>query len=181
MEKSLFHKETPEDRSPTPHELIEPEIVHLKKGYAVRYGPKAKKRTPPWLVILALCVLTGLYIMDPVYHAWYKGEAAKTYLYLRNYGSGPLADNLIATKIFTEEEVDNLNHRQGSFQDYYESPAAANHQADVIIKYMNDVKLLHAGKYETLDPVGRLRYAIFIYPGLVLPEQWGFLDPSVGE
>lgn len=101
MEKSLFQKKSPEGLSPTPYELIEPEIVHLKKGYAVRYGPKAQKRTPPWLVILAFCGLVWLYLMDPVLHAWYKGEAIRTYLYLHNYGTGPLADNLIATHIFS--------------------------------------------------------------------------------
>jgi hypothetical protein len=181
MEKSLFHKNSPEEPSPTPYELIEPEIVHLKKGYSIRHGPKAKKRTPPWLVILAFCGLTWLYLMDPVLHAWYKGEAIRAYLYLHNYGSGPLAENLVATRIFTPDEVDTLNHRQGSFQDYYSSPGAADQEADVIINYLADVRLLHAGKYETLDPVGRMRYALFIYPGIVLPTQWSVLDPSVGD
>lgn len=181
MAKSLFQKNTPEDPSPTPYELIEPEIVHLKKGYSIRHGPKAKKHTAPWLVILALCVLTWLYLMDPILHAWYKGEAIRTYLYLHNYDSGPLADSLLASQIFTPEEVNTLNSRQGSFQDYYSSPIAAENQAGVIINYMTNVRLLHAGKYETLDPIGRMRYAIFIYPGLVLPTQWSILDPSVGD
>ena len=37
MEKSLFQKDTPKGPAPTPYELIEPEIVHLKKGYSIRY------------------------------------------------------------------------------------------------------------------------------------------------
>jgi hypothetical protein len=181
MENSLFHKDRPEDRPPTPYELIEPEIVHLKKGYSVRYGPKAKKRMSPWLVILAFCGLAWLYLMDPIYHAWYKGEAIQTYLYLHNYGSGPMAANLLATQIFSPDEVNTLNHRQGAFQDYYSSPEAANRDAQLIIDYVNNVRLLHAGKYETLDPVGRMRYALFIYPGILLPTDWDFLDPSVGD
>jgi hypothetical protein len=181
MEKSLFHKTTREGASPTPYELIEPEIVHLKKGYSIRYGPKAKKTAPPWLVILAFCGLAWLYLMDPFFHAWYKGEAIRTYLYLHNYGTGPVAANLIATHIFSPDEVTVLNHRQGSFQDYYASPEAANRQAEVIINYMTALQLLHAGKYEQLDPVGRMRYLLFIRTGIVLPTDWSFLDPSVEE
>lgn len=181
MAKSLFHKDAPKDSSPTPYELIEPEIVHLKKGYSIRYGPHAKKTTPPWLVIIAFCGLVWLYLMDPFLHAWYKGEAIRTYLYLHNYATGPLADSLIASQILSPDEVMVLNHRQGAFQDYYASPQAANHQAEVIINYMADLHLLHSGNYETLGPVGRMRYLLFIRTGLILPTQWDFLDPSVGD
>lgn len=181
MEKSLFQKATTKGSSPTPYELIEPEIVHLKKGYSIRYGPKGKPKTPPWLLIIAICGLGWLYLMDPVLHAWYKGEAIRTYLYLHNYGSGPLADNLIATRIFSPDEVETLNHRHGSFQDYYASPEAANHQADTIINYMVALRLLHDGKYRQLDPVGRMRYLLFIRTGIILPTQWSALDPSVGD
>ena len=45
---------------------------------------------------------------------------------------------------------------------------------------MTNVQLLHAGKYQQLDPVGRMRYLIFIRTGIVLPTQWDFLDPSSG-
>ena len=44
---------------------------------------------------------------------------------------------------------------------------------------MTAVHLLHAGKYEQLDPVGRMRYLLFIRTGIVLPTQWSFLNPSV--
>ncbi|MCE0522549.1 MAG: hypothetical protein LV480_06530, partial [Methylacidiphilales bacterium] len=125
MEKSLFHKKAPEDQQPTPYEQIEPEIVHLKKGYSIRHGAKAKPRTPAWLVVIGFCGLAWLYLMDPILHAWYKGEAFKTYLYLRNYGSNQLAARLVATQIISPEEAEVLNRRQGSFQDYYPSPEAA--------------------------------------------------------
>jgi hypothetical protein len=181
MEKSLFHKATPKGPSSTPYELIEPEIVHLKKGYSIRHGPRAKPKMPPWLLILACCGLAWLYLMDPVLHAWYKGEAVRTYLYLHNYGTGPLADDLIATRIISTDEVEVLNHRHGSFQDYFASPETANRQAQAIIDYVTALHLLHDGKYQQLDPVGRMRYLLFIRPGLVLPTQWSVLDPSVGE
>ena len=183
MENSLFHKDKPEDRPPTPYELIEPEIIHLKKGYAIRHGPKAQKRTSPWVIILVFCGLVSLYVMDPVLHAWYKGEAIETYLYLHNYGSGSMTAKLVASQILTPDEVHTLNGRQGAFQDYYPTPEAADRDAQVIIDYMNNVRLLHAGKYETLNPVGRLRYALFIYPGMesYLPTDCSFLDPSVGD
>jgi len=180
MEKSLFQKKPLEGSSPTPYELIEPEIVHLKKGYSIRYGHKTQGKAPPWLVILGFCGLAWLYLMDPVLHAWYKGEAIRTYLYLHNYGAGPQADTLLATQIFSPDEVNTLNHQQGSFQDYYASPDAANREAETIIKYLTDLRLLHAGKYQHLNPVGRMRYLLFIRTGIVLPPDWSFLDPSVG-
>ena len=181
MEKSLFHKSPEENSSPTPYELIEPEIVHLKKGYSIRHGPRAKTTKHHWLVILALCGVGWLYVMDPFMHAWYKGEAIRTYLYLHNYGSAPVASDLIATQIFSPNEVAALNRRQGSFQDYYASPETANREAQTIIDYMAALNLLHAGKYQQLDPVGRMRYLLFIRTGLVLPTEWSFLDPSVGD
>jgi hypothetical protein len=181
MAKSLFQKNNPEDPSPTPHELIEPEIVHLKKGYSVRYGRKAKPPMPPWLLILGICGLAWLYLMDPFLHAWYKGEAIRAYLYLHNYAAGPLTDQLVATQLFSPEEIDTLNHRHGSFQDYYASPEAANRETQTIIDYMTALHLLHAGKYQQLDPIGRMRYLLFIRTGIVLPTEWSFLDPSVGE
>ena len=181
MENSLFHKDTPEASPPTPYELIDHEIAHLKKGSSIRQGPGAKKKTLPWLVILALCGLGWLYVMDPFIHAWYKGEAVRTYLYLHNYGAGPLVNDLIATRIFSPDEMEALNRRNGSFQDYYASLEAANREAQTIIDYMTAVRLLHAGKYQQLDPVGRTRYLLFIRTGIVPPTDWNFLDPSVGN
>jgi len=179
MAKSLFQKKRPEDRPPTAYELIEPEIVHLKKGYSIRYGDKRKSKRPLWLVVLAFGGLCWLYLMDPICHAWYKGDAAKDYLYLHNYGTGPLMGQLTATGILTPDEIDTLNQRQGSFQDYYPSPGAANEEAQTIIDYMKSVRDLHAGKYAKLDPIGRMRYLLFIRTGLLLPTAWNFLDPSV--
>jgi hypothetical protein len=180
MEKSLFHKKTAEGSPPTPYELIEPEIVHLKKGYSIRHG-QAKKKMSPWLVIVGACGLAWLYLMDPFLHAWYKGEAARTYLYLHNYGSEPLAESLVATQIFSTDEVNVLNHRHGSYQDYYPSPEAAKTEAETIIQYMTAVRLLHAGRYQQLDPVGRMRFALFIRTGILLPTDWDFLDPSISD
>jgi len=181
MAKSLFQKNTSEDSQPTPYELIEPEIVHLKKGYSIRHGAKGRPKRPLWMVVLLSLALAWLYLMDPIMHAWYKGEAMRTYLYLHNYGAGPLVDELVASQILSSDEINTLNRENGSFQDYYATPDAANQQAEIIIKYMSDVRLLHAGNYEPLNSLGRMRYLLFIYPGLVLPTQWDFLDPSVGD
>jgi len=179
MENSLFRKDTSKGSPPTPYELIDSEIAHLKKGSSIRQGPGAKTNTHPWLIILGLCGLAWLYVMDPFLHAWYKGEAVRTYLYLHNYGTGPLLNDLIATRIFSPDEVEALNHRNGSFQDYYASPEAANREAQTILNYMTAVRLLHAGKYQQLDPVGRARYLLFIRTGIIPPTQWSVLDASV--
>jgi hypothetical protein len=179
MEKSLFRKKTPRDSPATPYELIEPEIVHLKKGYSIRHGEKRKRKSPSWLVVLGFCGLAWLYLMDPFIHAWYKGEAVRAYVYLHNYGAGSLSDNLVKSGILTLEEADILNRRQGAFQDYYASPQAANDEAQTIIDYMKSVRDLHDGQYVNLSPVGRMRYFLFIQTGLVLPTNWTFLDPDV--
>ncbi len=181
MEKSLFQKNNPEKPTPTPYELIENEIDHLKKGTSVRYGTQSKGGTLPWLIILAICGLGWLYFMDPICHAWYKGAAVRAYLYLHAYGSGPESGALVASGILTADEVKVLDRRDGTYRDYFASPDAANREAQTITNYMADVALLHAGKYQTLDPVGRMRYLLFIKPGIPLPTQWDFLDPSVGE
>jgi hypothetical protein len=182
MAESLFHRDSPEKRAPAklnPHELIEPEVVHLKKGYSIRHGAKPKPTTPGWLVFLAFCGLAWLYLMDPPYHAWYKGEAVKTYLYLHNYGSTELANSLAATGIFRDDELTTLNNRTGAFQNYYPSADVANKSAEKIIDYMNNVKHLHEGRYQDLDPVGRMRCLLFVRTGIYLPTQWDFLDPTV--
>jgi len=181
MEKSLFQKGDPEKAPPTPHELISKEIDHLKKGSSVRYGKKKPSNTLAWIFILLFCGLAGLYVMDPVCHAWYKGTAARVYLYLHNYGSQPEADSLVASQILSPDEVQALNGRSGSFEGYFSSPDAAKAESQKIIDYMNSARLLHAGKYEQLDPVGKVRYVLFVKTDLLnyLPIKWSFLDPTV--
>ena len=181
MAHSLFQRK-PHGPSapPTPHELIEREIVHLKKKKSVRYGDNPRKMSL-WLLVVAACGLVWLYLQDPIEHAWYKGEAIKAYVYLHNYGAGKEVDELAASGILQPEEVVQLNQRHGSFQDYYSTPEAAAHDALNIVSYMASVKELHAGRYEDLDPLGRMRYALFIRTGIVLPTAWQFLDPVVNE
>jgi len=181
MEKSLFHKNNPQTPALTPNELIHPEVVHLQKRTSTRHGAGAKRATYPWLIILAGCVLAGLYAMDPFIHAWYKGEAVRTYLYLHNYGTGPEASQLAATQILSRDELETLNRRNGSFQDYYTSLDAANRQAETIIRYTARAHLLRAGAYESLGPVSKIRYFLFIRTGIGLPTDWSALDPSVGS
>jgi hypothetical protein len=164
---------------PSAYELIEPEIVHLKKGYSIRYGAKPRRKTPTWFVFLGFCGLVWLYLQDPVLHAWYKGEAVNAYVYLHNYGAGKDSAELAASGILTPEEVTALDQRRGSFQTYYPSPQVAARHAQDIIAYLTTVRKLHAGRYQDLDPVGRMRYLLFIRTGLVLPTRWDFLDPSV--
>ena len=182
MGKSIFRKDPPEKKSapPDPYALIDKEVDHLKKGSSVRHGEKGRRRTPNLLIVLAFCGLLWLYLMDPICHAWYKGDAVKAYLYLHSFGSAADIESLASCRILTEADIDNLNHRTGNFQDYYASPDAAKKNAQDIVEYMKNVQLLHDGKYLQLDPVGRMRYAIFIKFGIVVPTDWTFLDPTVG-
>jgi hypothetical protein len=182
MGESLFQRKTGDKPATlSPYDLIEREIDHLKHRPSVRYGTKSKRRMSAWLLVLAACGLGWLYLMDPFEHAWYKYEAISSYLYLHNYGTGKDADELAAAGILQPEEVTLLNRRHGSYQDTYASPGTAAATAQAIIAYMHSVKQLHAGAYANLDPVGRLRYVLFIRPGLFLPTSWDCLDPAVND
>ena len=179
---SLFHKDTPEEKKPlNPYDLIEKEVAHLKKGTSVRHGGKARNVKAPWLVIIGFLGLAWLYTMDPFLHAWYKGEAVRAYLYLHQYGSEADITSLTGAHILSLEEIDVLNHRTGSYQDYYKSADDAQKTANTIVTYMSNVQLLHQGKYQTLNPVGRMRCVLFIRVGIVLPTDWAFLDPAVSN
>jgi len=178
---SLFDKNRPEGKAqpPTPHELIEKEVAHLKKGSSTRHG----KGTPATKITFGAVVLIGafvwLYAMDPFIYAWYKGEAARTFLYLHNSGSAAEEQKLVASGMFSDEEVDVLKQRQGSFQDYYATPDAANRQAETIIHYLNEVRALHAGHSDELGTLNKVRYTIFIKLGIPVPMQWSFLNPTI--
>jgi hypothetical protein len=180
MANSLFHKDSPDEKKPpTPYELIEKEVEHLKKGTSVRHGGAARNRKAPWLAILAFMGLAWLYLMDPFLHAWYKGEAIRVYLYLHQYGSEADLATLVGAHLLSLEEIDVLNHKTGSFREYYNSADDARKRVDAIVSYTTKVQELHAGNYQPLDPVGRMRCVLFVRLGLVLPTDWIFLDPTV--
>ncbi len=158
--------------------VIEPEITHLKKGQSARHKDGAKKSVP-WIFSLILCFLLGLYVMDPFLYGWHKSEAIRTYLYLHNYGAGTATGKLIASGIFSQDEIAAMNRKQGSFQDYFATPEAADLKATSIVDLHGQrPRLLHDGKYDKLDPLGRMRYLLFIRTGIPLPQSWSsLLDP----
>lgn len=176
---SLFSKD-PTARAPlTAYERIAPEISHLRKGSSVRHRPGAAGKGSAFFIVTVICVLLGLYFMDPFLYALRKYEAVRTYLYLHNCGTESQTRALIASQIFSEGEIAVLNRRQGSFQDYFSSPTQAAAQADSIENYMNGLRDLHAGNYQQLDFLGKVRYQLFIRTGVPLPTSWSSLNPSV--
>ena len=122
-----------------------------------------------------------LYILDPIEHAWYKGDAVRAYLYLHNYGTGHDADQLAACGILRPEEIGELNLLHGSYQDYYTSPQSAAAQAQTIIGYMAQAKALRVGPYDSLNWLERVRYTLFVHDGLTPPAKWDFLDPGLSQ
>ena len=177
---SLFQRNTETKPTPvTPHDLIEHEIKHLKNRGSVRYGDKGRRReTSLWVLGLAVCALVGLYLLDPFAHAVYKYQAIRVYSYLHAFGGGREAAELAGTGILRPEEIAYLNQGLETYKDSYATPAAAAQAARTIISYMAAVKLLHAGRVEDLGLFERLRYDLFIRPGLPLPIAWNFLDPA---
>jgi hypothetical protein len=180
MSSSLFQRRPVETAGPaTPHELIEKEVAHLKKGKTARYGDKPVRRASIWAFALVICALIGLYIMDPVLHAWYKSEAIHTYTYLHNFGTSEQAAELASSGILRPEEIVELDRSQLTYKEDYNTPRDALQASHTIIQYMASVRKLRDGKYEKLDFLGTLRYDLFIRNGLNTPTAWDSLDPVV--
>jgi hypothetical protein len=178
---SIFSSE-PGDKKPLDpyaHERIQREIDHLKKPRPVRDAREQSRRLGIWVTVLAVLALLGLFFMDPVVHSWKRGDAVHAYLYLHNYGREERAQAIAASGIFTSSEIDELNHRQGSFQDFFPTPAAAVESADSIVAYMQGVANLHAQRYDRLDILGKIRYQLFVRWGLEPPTEWDMINPSV--
>jgi hypothetical protein len=180
MASSIFGKDPSDKPAPDAYarERIEQEIAHLKKPQSTRHGPDERKTLGILVSFTILFVIAGLYLMDPFLYSWYKGDAVQDYLYLHSENDTK-ADALAATGILTEEDIAVLNHRQGSFQDYYASPADAEKMADTIIGFMHGLSKLRSGRYDDLDILGKIRYNLFVRWGLVPPSEFTFLDPSI--
>jgi hypothetical protein len=123
--------------------------------------------------------LLVLFFMDPVLHALRREQAIRDYLYLHSYGSEKRAAELLATHIFTPNEIVLLNHRHDPVQDDYASPTQANRDEEAIVSYLRGVDNLHRGNYDDLDPIGKIRYQFFIRWGMNPPVDWKWLDPAV--
>jgi hypothetical protein len=178
---SIFSRE-PGDKKPLDpfaRERIASEIDHLKKPKSVRNAREQSQRLGIWVSVLGVLVLLGLYFMDPVVFSWKRGDAIHAYLYLHNFGKEAKAQAIAASGILTTSEIDTLNRRQGSFQDYFPTPAAAADSADSIVAYMKGVADLHARRYDRLDILGKIRYQLFVRWGLDPPTQWDMINPSV--
>ena len=161
-------------------ERIENEIAHLRKRESARHGPgHARTRRLAWFFILLGGALLWLFFMDPVLHAVRRSQAIRDYLYLHHYGSENRANELMASKIFSPNEIVMLNRRPGDFRGYYASPVEANRTEKVIVDYLQGVENLHRGKSDDLDVVGQIRFAMFIRLGINPPTQWNFLDPAI--
>ena len=163
-------------------ERIAQEVAHLNKRGGVRHADgQLHGFRAVWPALLTVVVLLGLFFMDPVLHAYYRGEAIRAYLYLHHYGSDRKAAELLATGIFGPSEIEYLNQKQTPAQSYYPGPMEASHEADNIISYMRGVDYLRAGAHDRLDYLGKVRYQLFVRWGLHPPEQWSVLNPTIHE
>jgi len=175
---SIFRR-VPAPRPKTAEELIAPEVGHLKKkGVTARDG-KYKSRVTSWIFTIAICALLALYFMDPFLYALHKTEAIRAYLYLHSSGAEASAQELAASGIFTDNEIAALNKRDGSFVDYFSSTTDAELSADAVVRYMSSMRSVRVGPYETLDPIGKLRYLLFTRSGLEPPITWTGLSPEI--
>ena len=166
--------------SPFARELIEKEIAHLKKKGSVRHAQEERRHLSRGLMILAILGVLWLYFMDPILYAYDRGDAIRTYLYLHKYGNDAKAAALAASGFLSAYETQQLDKRQGSFQDYFNGTEAADRKADALIRYLQGVHNLHQDNYPALSPLNKFRYTVFVKTGLTPPAQWEFLNPSIG-
>jgi hypothetical protein len=167
--------------SPFSRDLIEKEIAHLKKGRSVRQAQDSRRSK--WRVFLFLLALAliGLYGMDPVLFSYNRGDAIDVYLYLHNYGNDREAETMVACGLLTPSDAQELRRRQGSFQDYFVGTKAAEDKAASLVHYMDGVHNLHDHRYDALTPLNKLRYILFIKPGLTPPISWSALNSSIDK
>ncbi|MCE0499131.1 MAG: hypothetical protein LV481_14415 [Methylacidiphilales bacterium] len=183
MASSIFDKDPSKQPVPSAYarERIEKEIAHLQKARSTRHRTDERHTLGFIVVCVILLAIAGLYFMDPIIYSWDKGDAMQAYLYLHNCGSDQKARALVATGILTQAEVEILNRRHGSFQDYYASPQAAQKTADSIINFMNGLSTQRDGPYDSLDILGKIRFNLFCRWGLIPPTEWPSLNPVVKE
>jgi len=176
--ESIFSK-APVARAATVYDRIGPEISHLQKGSSVRDRANARNKRGAWIATIALFILLGLFFMDPFLFAMHKSSAIRAYIYLHNYGSDSATQALATSRMFSADELQTMNNRHGSFQSYFTSPSEANEAATSAVDFMNRIHNLRYGDYATLDPIGKLRYMLFIRMGLYPPIVWSGLNPSL--
>ena len=171
----------PKSNAPYSHELIEKEIEHLKKRTGTRSAQEIQRGWSKFLVVCAVLGLFWLWGMDAVLFSYNRGDAIHDYLYLHNYGNDAKARALAASGLLTPGEVKQLNARQGAFQDYYAGTEAAEKQAAELIDYMDQVRALHQSQEETLSPLNKVRYFLFMKTGLIPPTRWDVLNSSIDK
>jgi hypothetical protein len=175
--ESIFRK-VPTPRAPTVYDRIGPEIKHLLKGASVR-DAHSRSRAGAWAASIAVAILLWLFFMDPFLYSFHKSAAMRAYVYLHNYNSASATDGLIASGMFTKDEILTLNERHGSFQSYFSSPTDAEQGAANAVAFMNGLHALHFGQYAQLDPIGKIRYLLFVRMGIYPPMVWSGLNPAV--
>jgi hypothetical protein len=181
---SLFSRDPGAQKQPLgPYsaERLEPEIAHLRKRKPVRSARETSQTLGVWVSLLLVVALLALFFMDPPLHGWNRGSAIRAYLYLHGSGSEESTRALAACGILTANEVDFLSRRSGQFQDYFSTPTEAEETARAIVRYMKGVSDLHAGHYDRLDLLNKIRFQLFVRWGLEPPTEWDFLDPSVNS
>ena len=167
--------------APYARELIEKEIDHLKKRRGVRQAHETERAWSKILICAAVVGVLWLYAMDPFLFSYNRGDAIRVYMYLHNYGSDSQARAVAACGLLTPGEVAQLDRRTGSFQDYFNGTVAAERRAAELIAFMDQVRALHQGRYESLSIVNKLRYFLFVKTGLTPPIRWQALNSSLDK
>ncbi len=176
--ESIFRKQ-PAARAPSVYDRIGPEIRHLFKGGDPVRDAQSKSKTGAWAATVAIGILLVLFFMDPFLYSAHKSAAIRAYIYLHNYNSASATNALVATGMFSKDEILAMNDRHGAFQSYFSSPLEAELGAANAVAFMNGLHALHYGEYPELDPIGKIRYLLFIRMGLYPPTVWSGLNPSI--
>ena len=176
--ESIFSKDASAARVVTVYDRIGSEIAHLNKGSSVRDAGRTSK-AGAWAASIALFLLLGLFFMDPFLYSIHKATAIRAYLYLHSYGAASTTAELVGSGVFSKSEISEMDAQHGSFQSYFTSTTDAKDQAQSTVDFITSMRNLRYGHYQDLDPIGKLRYLLFIRIGLYPPSVWSGLNPSV--
>ena len=175
-----------EDPSLRPEQPLRQAPLEFAKGVVQETEHLRKKpsewRKVSWLQIitgLIVCVLVGLFCMDPFLYAHEKSQAIPAYIYLNNDGMQSKAQALAESGMFTHDEIIEMNQRPTP-AGVFDSLEAASTAADEVLGYMSGVNNLQAGRYDSLDPIGKVRCVLFVRLGFPPPVKWDQLNPTVG-
>jgi len=144
--------------------------------------PNPVRNTVRLVAILLFGLLLGLYFMDPFVYPIEKTKAMRSLVYLNLYSDKASVNELAASPIFKQDDVERLLHKDGDYTRFFPGGTReAKASGQSAVEYMQELEALREGKVEELSGLNRLRYYMFVSIGLKPPQYWSALNPDVSD